>query len=284
MSGVLKIVDLEGGEITVNNIDGVGHINIPLPSLVIDDTITIEEETFDIPFLDGWNIIALPCRIEDVTKIEYFVNDVLISTDTNIPKSDVYIYTKKGYPTEVSNSQQNRPEYIEEVHDSFAISKLFQLPTADNRILIAKDNTGSAYLPEFNFDGVGNMSKYESFQVKTNSSFTLKLTSKREHIIEQITVNGVTNSFVQFGGYVKMCQGWNFIRFPLKFSQGLDFILANVIDKLVIVKNNAGSVYLPEYNFNNIGDVIPNEGYQIKVKNGFEITLLVTEDFTNSLE
>lgn len=284
MSGVLKIVDLEGGEITVNNIDGVGHINIPLPSLVIDDTITIEEETFDIPFLDGWNIIALPCRIEDVTKIEYFVNDVLISTDTNIPKSDVYIYTKKGYPTEVSNSQQNRPEYIEEVHDSFAISKLFQLPTADNQILIAKDNTGSAYLPEFNFDGVGNMSKYESFQVKTNSSFTLKLTSKREHIIEQITVNGVTNSFVQFGGYVKMCQGWNFIRFPLKFSQGLDFILANVIDKLVIVKNNAGSVYLPEYNFNNIGDVIPNEGYQIKVKNGFEITLLVTEDFTNSLE
>jgi len=283
MSGVLKIVDLEGGEITVNDIDGVGHINIPLPSLVIDDTITIEEETFDIPFLDGWNIIALPCRIEDVTKIEYFVNDVLISTDTNIPKSDVYIYTKKGYPTEVSNTQQNKPEYIEEVHDSFAISKLFQLPTADNRILIAKDNTGSAYLPEFNFDGVGNMSKYESFQVKTNSSFTLKLTSKREHIIEQITVNGVTNSFVQFGGYVKMCQGWNFIRFPLKFSQGLDFILANVIDKLVIVKNNAGSVYLPEYNFNNIGDVIPNEGYQIKVKNGFEITLLVTEDFTNSI-
>lgn len=283
MSGVLKIVDLEGDESTINTINGVGHINLSLPTLVVDDTITIEEETFSILFEVGWNNIALPCRIEDVTKIEYFVNNVLISTDTNIPKSDVYIYTKKGYSTEVSNSQLNRPGYNEEVHDSFGISKLLQLPSADNQIVIAKDNGGSAYLPEFNFDGVGNISKYESLQVKTNSSFTLKLTSKREHIIEQTTVNGITNSFVQFGGYVKICQGWNFIRFPLKFSQGLDFLLASVIDKLIIIKNNAGDAYLPEYNYNGVGDAVPSQGYQIKAKNGVEITLLVTEDFTYSI-
>lgn len=283
MSGVLKIVDLEGDESTVNDIDGVGHINISLPSLVLDDTITIAEETFDIPFLNGWNIIALPCKIEDVSKIEYLVDNVLISTDTNIPKSNVYIYTKKGYETEVSNSQLNMPGYNEEIHDSFSVSKLLELPDADNNINIAKDNQGNAYLPEFNFDGIGNISKYEALQIKCNGSFTLRLTSKREHIIEQSTVNGVTNSFVQFGGYVKISKSWNYIRFPLKFRQGLDFLLASVIDKLIIIKNNAGDAYLPEYNYNGIGDVIPGEGYQIKAKENVEITLLVTEDLINSI-
>jgi len=283
MSGVLKIADLEGDERIDNIINGVSYINLSLPTLVVDSTITIEEETFSIPFLDGWNIIALPCRIEDVTKIQYFVNDVLISTDINIPKSDVYIYTKKGYSTEVSNSQLIRPGYIEEVHDSFGITKLLQLPNADNQIVIAKDNNGNAYLPEYSYDGIGNMSKYESFQVKTNISFTLKLTSKRDHIIVQSTVNGITNSFVQFGGYVKISSGWNFIRFPLKFSQGLDFLLASVINNLVIIKNNDGAAYLPEYNYNGIGDVVPGEGYQIKSEIDVEITLLVTEDFTNSI-
>ena len=38
-----------------------------------------------------------------------------------------------------------------------------------------------------------------------------------------------------------------------------------ITDRLEIVKNNAGLVYLVEFNFNGIGDLEPGQGYQLKV-------------------
>jgi hypothetical protein len=34
---------------------------------------------------------------------------------------------------------------------------------------------------------------------------------------------------------------------------------------LIIFKNNEGIVYLPEWNYNGIGDMIPTQGYQLKI-------------------
>lgn len=40
-------------------------------------------------------------------------------------------------------------------------------------------------------------------------------------------------------------------------------------DNLFIVKNNAGFILWPEFNYNSIGNLEPGEGYQIKMKNSF---------------
>ena len=42
-------------------------------------------------------------------------------------------------------------------------------------------------------------------------------------------------------------------------------------DNLIIVKDYAGSPYLPEYNFNGIGNLLPSQGYQLKIN--YEDTL-----------
>ena len=41
--------------------------------------------------------------------------------------------------------------------------------------------------------------------------------------------------------------------------------LINIVDEIIIFKNNSGNIYMPEFSFNGIGDLIPGHGYQIKV-------------------
>jgi len=61
--------------------------------------------------------------------------------------------------------------------------------------------------------------------------------------------------------------GWNMFGFPC--SQEIDVVdaFSSIIDKVLIVKSNNGSVYMPEFGFNGIGFLEGGEGYQIKMAN-----------------
>ena len=52
-----------------------------------------------------------------------------------------------------------------------------------------------------------------------------------------------------------------------KNEMNLELITASLINDLVIVKDYSGLVYLPEWDFNSIGNVIPGQAYQIKMYN-----------------
>ena len=43
-----------------------------------------------------------------------------------------------------------------------------------------------------------------------------------------------------------------------------------LLDIISVVKNNAGEVYWPEFAFDGIGDLIPGQGYQIRVEEAYE--------------
>lgn len=59
--------------------------------------------------------------------------------------------------------------------------------------------------------------------------------------------------------------GWNMFGYPCPQSLDLVEALGSIIDKVIIVKNNNGSVYMPEFGFNGIGYLESGEGYQIKL-------------------
>ena len=66
--------------------------------------------------------------------------------------------------------------------------------------------------------------------------------------------------------------GWNLIGFTIDEAQDAVASFQEIVSYIQIVKNNAAQVYWPEYSFNGIGDLIPGQGYQIKVTeaiNGF---------------
>jgi hypothetical protein len=69
---------------------------------------------------------------------------------------------------------------------------------------------------------------------------------------------------------IDLAAGWNMFGYgcpePIDVIEGL----SNHTESIAIVKDNNGAVYLPEWDFNGIGDLIPGFGYQIKVTEAIE--------------
>ena len=68
---------------------------------------------------------------------------------------------------------------------------------------------------------------------------------------------------------IDLILGWNMIGYTYKEPQDVVATLQVIEDVILIVKNNAAEVYWPEYGFNGIGNLIPGQGYQIKVSEGY---------------
>ena len=63
-----------------------------------------------------------------------------------------------------------------------------------------------------------------------------------------------------------MGAGWNMFGFACPDSTDLLEAFSELVDFIVIVKNNEGAAYLPEYGFNGVGYLIPGHGYQVKLE------------------
>ncbi len=71
-----------------------------------------------------------------------------------------------------------------------------------------------------------------------------------------------------------LLSGWNMVGYGCTSQADAQDLLSSISDKIIIAKNNAGSVYMPEFGFNGIGDLLPNQGYLVKMSEtviGFEL-------------
>ena len=68
-------------------------------------------------------------------------------------------------------------------------------------------------------------------------------------------------------GYsITLQTGWNLFGYSCaNSSEYLTELVESIIDVIIIIKNNAGDAYLPEYNYNGIGNLNGGYGYQIKI-------------------
>lgn len=121
----------------------------------------------------------------------------------------------------------------------------------DNLILV-KNNSGMAYIPEWDFNGIGALIYSDGYQVKVNQEDTLLL------IGEQIMPEESP---------IQLNQGWNIISYLRLNSADVVDVLQELTnaDNLVIAKDNHGNAYLPEWDFNGIGQFESGQGYQVKV-------------------
>ena len=60
-------------------------------------------------------------------------------------------------------------------------------------------------------------------------------------------------------------EGWGMFGFTCLEPMNVVDAFAPIVDKLIIVKDNDGNPYLPEYDFNGLGDLIYSRGYQLKI-------------------
>jgi len=88
------------------------------------------------------------------------------------------------------------------------------------------------------------------------------LTNENELIIGGTYMSPEENS-------IALTAGWNMIGYLRLESADAAAVLSaiNATGNLVIAKDYNGQAYLPEWDFNGIGDMKPGEGYQLKINN-----------------
>ena len=123
-------------------------------------------------------------------------------------------------------------------------------PIIDN-VIIAKNNEGKAYLVEWDFNGVGEMIVGQGYQIKTDAGVTL-------------TVGGAYATPESHS--IDIIAGWNMVGYLATEDTDAKVVLAdiNASGNLIIAKDYNGKAYLPEWDFNGIGDMVPGQGYQLK--------------------
>ena len=120
-----------------------------------------------------------------------------------------------------------------------------------SNVVIAKDYLGSAFLPEWNFNGIGDVLIGQGYQIKTSGAIDLT--------IEGTYMNPEENP-------IELVSGWNMIGYLRLDDADAGAVFADLVanDAIEIVKDYLGSAFLPVWDFNGIGDLKAGSGYQVK--------------------
>ena len=120
-------------------------------------------------------------------------------------------------------------------------------------VIMAKDNYGSVYFTDWNYNGVGDITIGEAYQIKTSSAATLSL--DLEYIQPE------TNP-------INLDAGWNMIGYLRDAPSPADLVLNELVEtnNLLLAKDYNGAIFIPSWGFNGIGNMEPGRGYQVKVQ------------------
>ena len=120
-----------------------------------------------------------------------------------------------------------------------------------SHIILVKNFLGEAYLPEWNFNGIGNIEYHQGYQVKTN---------------QECTINVQGEYFKPNENPIYLEAGWNIISYLRSSPSPADLVFQDLIlqGNIVIAKDELGAAFLPEWNYNGIGDLQAGKGYQLK--------------------
>ena len=127
-----------------------------------------------------------------------------------------------------------------------------------NNLIIAKDNIGNAYLPDWDFNGIGDLEQGQAYLIKMINTAILTVEG------EQIIANENT---------IMLDEGWNLVANYKTTAINSDLAFSSLLEtqNVVIIKDYEGNALLPEWGFNGLGDLLPGRGYQIKVTNTCEL-------------
>lgn len=116
--------------------------------------------------------------------------------------------------------------------------------------VIIKDAQGLAYLPEWEFNAIGDANVGDAYLIKLLSNQNLSI-SGTKIIPEEFVIN--------------LSEGWSLLGYLRDSPANLVEMLTDINEQIIIVKTFDGSAYLPDWDFNGIGEMTPGQGYQIKL-------------------
>ena len=119
-----------------------------------------------------------------------------------------------------------------------------------DQLAIVKDYAGMAFLPEWGYNGIGEWENEKGYQIKVT-----------ENAVLNISGNFVEPELTP----ITLLEGWSMIAYLREESASPINVFEDVFQDLVIVKNGEGLAYLPEWEFNGIGQMEKGKAYQVKM-------------------
>jgi len=143
---------------------------------------------------------------------------------------------------------------------------MFLLNDIQSNIIIVKDYMGVAYLPDWDYNGIGEIEYDQGYQIKTTQACFISIHG--EYIDPE-------------DHYISLENGWNMISYLRVEPAAADLVFSELVleENLVIAKDATGAAYLPAWDYNGIGDLEPGKGYLLKTNFAGELIY-----FSNSLQ
>jgi hypothetical protein len=122
-----------------------------------------------------------------------------------------------------------------------------------SQVIIVKNNNGDVYWPDYNVNQIINLIIGQGYQIKMTSN-------------QNLTVSGTI--VVPENLPINIATGWNIIGYLRTSSASIQSVFSNIVSNIIIVKNGGGQVYWPPYSVDQIIEMNPGEGYQVKSNSG----------------
>lgn len=118
-----------------------------------------------------------------------------------------------------------------------------------DEVILLKDGVGDIVIPSLGINGIGDWTITEGYQLKVTTDTILRLSG--------LQVNPLQTP-------IPIVEGWQIIAYLRDSPSDIATELALIDEQIVLVKNYAGLTFIPAYGINDIGDMIPTQGYQMK--------------------
>ncbi len=129
-------------------------------------------------------------------------------------------------------------------------------------LIMMKNSVGQFYNPQFNFNNIPGWRVNEGYMMKMDGA-------------DELTISGDS---VPWNEPIALDEGWQIISYYPR--QGVDAVLAlsGIVDILIMAKDGQGRFYNPQFNFSNMGDMVPGQGYLLKLDEAAELVYTVEEE------
>ena len=123
-------------------------------------------------------------------------------------------------------------------------------------VVLVQNNTGQIYYPEFGINDIGQWNPLEAYEINTTAATSIVVTGAP--IVPEATP-------------ITVAAGWNLIPYLPTYPLPIEDALASIAADVVVVIDNVGRIYYPEFGINDIVTMEPGQGYSIYVDR--EVTL-----------
>ena len=202
---------------------------------------TNEEFTFKL-----WDVTTGLEYIAEATYDTTFPNEEFYLTNGLSALSSLTVLTVDTHTIAINQGWNLISSYVDP-HEGL-LDSIFAPIVSD--IFIVKDCSGLVYFPSWNMNGIGSWNVIEAYWV--NALYNTSVDIIGDQVDPSITP-------------ISLGAGWDCIAYLQSVPSPITIQLASIVSNIVIVKNDGGFVYWPYFGVDDIGNMIPGKGYQIKL-------------------